>query len=69
MCPFIEEDQPDWKTDPKIGKDLPRYIEIHDEFENTWKVITSGPYDEITCTENALLISFVCMGNKMWRQH
>jgi len=63
MRPFIEEDQPDWKTDPKIGKDLARYIEIHDEFENTWKVIKSGPNDEFTRAENALLM---CQRVDLW---
>ena len=63
MRPFLEEDQPDWKSDPKIGSDLKRYIEIHDELESTWKVITSGPDDEFTRAENALLM---CQRVDLW---
>ncbi|KAL7553422.1 hypothetical protein ACHAWF_017456 [Thalassiosira exigua] len=63
MRPFLEDDTPDWKTDPKIGKDLARYIEINEELENTWKVITSGPNDEFTRAENALLM---CQRVDLW---
>lgn len=63
MRPFIEDDHPDWKTDPKISKDLGRYIEIHEELENTWKVITSGPDNEFTLAENALLM---CQRVDLW---
>jgi hypothetical protein len=61
--PFLEEDMPDWKSDPKISKDLGRYIEIHDELESTWRVVTSGPDDEYTRAENALLM---CQRVDLW---
>mmetsp|Transcript_7575 Transcript_7575/g.13654 ORF Transcript_7575/g.13654 Transcript_7575/m.13654 type:complete len:224 (-) Transcript_7575:239-910(-) len=63
MRPFLEEDHPDWKSDPKIGSDLKRYIEINDQLENTWKVITSGPDQEFTKAENALLM---CQRVDLW---
>ena len=63
MRPFLEEDMPDWKSDPKLKKDLARYIEIHEELENTWKTITSGPNDEFTRAENALLM---CQRVDLW---
>lgn len=63
MRPFLDEEQPDWKTDPKISKDLSRYIEIHEELENTMKMITSGPDKEYTRAENALLM---CQRVDLW---
>jgi hypothetical protein len=61
--PFLDEDMPDWKTDPKIAKDLSRYNEIHDELTSTWATITSGPNDEYTRAENALLM---CQRVDLW---
>eukprot|EP00984_Skeletonema_dohrnii_P020128 scaffold9732_cov126-Skeletonema_dohrnii-CCMP3373.AAC.4 len=61
--PFLEEDQPDWKTDPKISKDLSRYIEINDELDATWNTITSGPDNEFTRAENGLLM---CQRVDLW---
>eukprot|EP00581_Thalassiosira_minuscula_P008529 CAMPEP_0183702394 /NCGR_PEP_ID=MMETSP0737-20130205/509_1 /TAXON_ID=385413 /ORGANISM="Thalassiosira miniscula, Strain CCMP1093" /LENGTH=223 /DNA_ID=CAMNT_0025928991 /DNA_START=86 /DNA_END=757 /DNA_ORIENTATION=- len=63
MAPFLEEDHPSWKKDPKIGSDLKRYIEIHDMLESTWKTITSGPDKEFTRGENALLM---CQRVDLW---
>ena len=63
MRPFLEEDQPDWKTDPKIGSDLKRYIEIHEELEDTWKVVASGPDNEFERAENGLLM---CQRVDLW---
>jgi len=63
MRPFLDEEQPDWKTDPKIGSDLSRYIEIHTELEETMKLIKSGPNDEYTRAENGLLM---CQRVDLW---
>mmetsp|Transcript_20207 Transcript_20207/g.42318 ORF Transcript_20207/g.42318 Transcript_20207/m.42318 type:complete len:224 (+) Transcript_20207:241-912(+) len=63
MRPFLEEEHPDWKSDPKIGSDLKRYIEIQEELESTWKVVTSGPNGEFARGENALLM---CQRVDLW---
>lgn len=61
--PFLEDTHPDWKTDPKISKDLARYIEIHEELEETMELIKSGPDDEFERGENALLM---CQRVDLW---
>ena len=61
--PFLEDDHPDWKSDPKISRDLQRYIEIHSELENAWNVVTSGPDQEYARAENALLM---CQRVDLW---
>jgi hypothetical protein len=61
--PFLDEDRPDWRSEIKIKTDLGRYLEIHDELESTWRVITSGPNDEYTRAENALLM---CQRVDLW---
>lgn len=63
MRPFLEEDHPDWREDPKIGSDLKRYIEIHDMLQDTWTVLTSGPDNEFRKAENALLM---CQRVDLW---
>lgn len=66
--PFLEEDFPDWQKDPKIANDLKRYLEIHNELEDIWKTVTSGPNEEWTRSENALLmcqrVDLWCAGEK-----
>lgn len=61
--PFLDEEDPDWKTHPQIGRDLERYIEIHEELESTWEVIKSGPDGEFTKAENGLLM---CQRVDLW---
>lgn len=63
MRPFLEDEQPDWRRDPKIGSDLKRYVEIHDMLEDTWNTLASGPDDEFTRAENALLM---CQRVDLW---
>lgn len=63
MQPFLEEENPTWRKDPKLGADLKRYIEIDDELNDTWKVVTSGPNDEFVRGENALLM---CQRVDLW---
>lgn len=63
MRPFLEDEQPDWREDPKIGSDLKRYIEIHDMMEDTWNILSSGPDNEFTRAENALLM---CQRVDLW---
>ena len=61
--PFLEEEFPDWDKDPKISKDLSRYIEIRKDIEETWSKVTSGPNQEWTKSENALLM---CQRVDLW---
>ena len=61
--PFLDEEFPDWQKDPKISKDLSRYIEIHNDLEKTWNTVTSGPDQEWTRSENALLM---CQRVDLW---
>jgi hypothetical protein len=61
--PFLDEEFPDWKKDPKISKDLSRYIEILDEIDSTWNTVTSGPDQEWTRAENSLLM---CQRVDLW---
>lgn len=63
MRPFLDEEQPDWKKDPKLGTDLKRYIEIHEELEDTWNTLSGGPDEEFTRGENALLM---CQRVDLW---
>ena len=63
--PFLEDERPDWKSDPKLSKDLSRYLEIHGELERTWNTIQGGstPDEEFTRGENALLM---CQRVDLW---
>jgi hypothetical protein len=61
--PFLDEEHPDWEKDPKISKDLSRYLEIKNELDQTWNTVTSGPDQEWTRSENALLM---CQRVDLW---
>ena len=61
--PFLEDTFPDWQKDPKISKDLGRYIEILNDVEKTYATVTSGPDKEWTRAENALLM---CQRVDLW---
>ena len=63
MQPFLEEENPTCRKDPKLGANLKRYIEIDDELNDTWKAVTSGPNDEFARGENALLM---CQRVDLW---
>ena len=61
--PFLDEDYPDWRSDPKISNDLKRYLEIYDDAKDTWDKVTCGPNQEWTRSENALLM---CQRVDLW---
>ncbi len=63
MRPFLDEDRPGWRNDPKIATDLKRHLKIHDMMDNTYKVVASGPDNEFTRAENALLM---CQRVDLW---
>jgi len=67
--PFIEEDDPDWRTrDPKITKDLGLYLQLRDAKDEQLGICMDGPDDEWTKAENSLLmcqrVDLWCAGEK-----
>lgn len=66
--PFIDEDKPEWKDDAKITKDLEVYLTMKANMKEQLEVIKSGPNDEYTRSENALLmcqrVDLWCAGTK-----
>lgn len=61
--PFLDEDDPDWRSDPKIAKDLEGYLKVRDGLEEQLRTIKSGPNGEFTRAENALLM---CQRVDLW---
>jgi len=66
--PLIEKQHPDWRSDPKIASDLSLYIQLKDAADDQMKLIKSGPDNEYTRAENALLmcqrVDLWCAGEK-----
>jgi len=66
--PFLEEEFPDWKSDPKISKDLALYLELKNAVDEQVKIFKGGPNNEYTRAENALLmcqrVDLWCAGEK-----
>jgi len=66
--PLLEKIDPDWRSDPKKRQALALYIELKDQVDHFMKVIKSGPKDEYTRAENALLmcqrVDLWCAGEK-----
>lgn len=61
--PYIDEDKPEWKDDPKITKDLESYLTMKAQMQEQLDVIKSGPNDEYRRAENALLM---CQRVDLW---
>lgn len=61
--PYIDEDKPEWKEDPKITKDLEVYLTMKANLKEQMEVIKSGPNDEYSRAENALLM---CQRVDLW---
>lgn len=61
--PFLNETQPDWRENPKIAHDLQLYLTLKDAVDEQMEVIKSGPNDEYTRAENALLM---CQRVDLW---
>jgi len=61
--PFILEENPDWRSDPKIASDLALYLELKDAADEQIRVVKSGPNKEYTRSENALLM---CQRVDLW---
>jgi hypothetical protein len=66
--PYVDEDFPEWKGDAKITKDLATYASLKSNMDEQMEVIKSGPNDEFTRAENALLmcqrVDLWCAGEK-----
>jgi len=66
--PFLEETDPDWRSDPKIAGELALYLELRDAKEEQERVFKGGEGDEFTKAENALLmcqrVDLWCAGEK-----
>ena len=61
--PFVDEDKPEWKEDNKITQDLEVYLTMKANMKEQLEVIKSGPNDEYTRAENALLM---CQRVDLW---
>merc|ERR1712238_24016 len=64
--PLITDQNPDWRSDPKIASDLGIYLELKDAVDEQMESIKSGPDDEYTRAENSLLMCqrvYLCLGN------
>jgi len=61
--PNLDEDEPYWRDDPKIASDLAVYMSMKDNMNEQLKLIKSGPNDEYTRAENALLM---CQRVDLW---
>ena len=61
--PYLDDDKPEWKEDTKITKDLELYLTMKANMNEQLEVIKSGPNDEYTRAENALLM---CQRVDLW---
>eukprot|EP00546_Thalassionema_frauenfeldii_P015809 CAMPEP_0178915378 /NCGR_PEP_ID=MMETSP0786-20121207/11993_1 /TAXON_ID=186022 /ORGANISM="Thalassionema frauenfeldii, Strain CCMP 1798" /LENGTH=225 /DNA_ID=CAMNT_0020588481 /DNA_START=63 /DNA_END=740 /DNA_ORIENTATION=+ len=61
--PFIDEEKPDWRDDPKIQSDLALFLELKDAADEQMKIVQSGPDKEYERAENALLM---CQRVDLW---
>jgi hypothetical protein len=66
--PLLDKLDPDWRLDPFKRQHLGLYMELKDRVDGYMKVIQSGPQDEYTRAENALLmcqrVDLWCAGEK-----
>jgi len=66
--PFVDRDQPEWKEDPKIQKDLEVYLGMKSIMKEQIETFKSGPNDEYKRAVNALLmcqrVDLWCAGEK-----
>lgn len=61
--PCLDEEQPGWKDDPKIKSDLAPYFAMKGAMKEQEEIVKSGPSDEYTRAENALLM---CQRVDLW---
>lgn len=61
--PFLDDDEPEWKDNPQIKSDLATYFSMKEAVKEQLDIIKSGPKDEYTRAENALLM---CQRVDLW---
>jgi hypothetical protein len=61
--PDLEETQPEWRENAKIQSDLAPYFEMRAAMKQQMETFRSGPDDEYTRAENALLM---CQRVDLW---
>lgn len=61
--PGLEDEQPEWRDDPKYKADLDPYVSMKDAVKEQEATFKSGPSDEYTRAENALLM---CQRVDLW---
>ena len=55
--PLLDEEQPNWRDDPKIAKDLELFLSLKDAADEQLEIIKSGPDNEFVKAESALIMS------------
>lgn len=61
--PYLDEDEPDWKERPSVQSDLTVYLSMKEAMKEQMAIFKSGPNDEFTRAENALLM---CQRVDLW---
>jgi hypothetical protein len=61
--PGVDEEQPNWREDPKIMSDLGPYLAMKADMLKQESIMKSGPDDEYTRGENSLLM---CQRVDLW---
>jgi len=61
--PYLDKDEPGWKDDPQLGKDLATYMAMKRDMKEQMDTFKGGPNDEWTRAENALLM---CQRVDLW---
>jgi len=61
--PFLDEEKPEWRNDPEIKSKLSTYLAMKDAMDEQIATFKSGPNDEYTRAENALLM---CQRVDLW---
>jgi len=61
--PFLDDEKPGWREDPEIQNGLANYFSMKGAMEEQMNVFKSGPNDEYTRAENALLM---CQRVDLW---
>lgn len=61
--PGLDEDRPDWREDPEVQDKLGPYLAMKDALKEQEATFKSGPNDEYTRGENALLM---CQRVDLW---
>jgi len=61
--PYLEEDNPEWKTDKSITSKLGKYIDLKSAAEEQLETLKSGPNQEFERAKNSLIM---CQRIDLW---